>query len=165
LEEVMSTKPQEERFNLLGLPDDPYATPAHPCAELFPLMPDDELHDLAADIKKKGLVYTMIVQDGMILDGRNRLKACKLAGVKGEDLKFIPCETDPLEFVLSCNLHRRHLTPAQRREVIAAVLKQRPEKSDRQVAKQTQTDHKTAGGSARADGETWGNSPRRETRG
>jgi hypothetical protein len=47
--------------------------------------------------------------------------------------------------VLSKNLHRRHLTPEQRRRVIAAVLKQDPKRSDRRVAEETRTDHKTVG--------------------
>jgi ParB-like chromosome segregation protein Spo0J len=111
-------------------------------------MPDDELRDLADDIKKNGLNYGILVCQGMVLDGRNRLRACKLAGVQP---KFDPIDfryaADPdqaaLDFVLSCNLHRRHLTPAQRRQVIAAVLKQDPKRSDRRVAEQTKTSDKT----------------------
>jgi len=128
--------------SVIGLPDDVFQTPIHPAALLFPELPADELKDLADDIKKNGQMYRIIVQDGKILDGRNRLKACKLAGVEPEFTRPVD-RVDPLDFVLSSNLHRRHLTPAQRREVIAAVLKQRPEKSDRHVAKQTKTSDKT----------------------
>ena len=52
---------------------------------------------------------------------------------------------DPYEYVLSVNAHRRHLTPEQKREVIAKILQARPEKSDRQIAKQVKVDHKTVG--------------------
>jgi hypothetical protein len=50
---------------------------------------------------------------------------------------------DPYEFVISANIHRRHLTAEQKRELIAKLLKAKPEVSDRQIAKQVKVDHKT----------------------
>jgi ParB-like chromosome segregation protein Spo0J len=138
MDEVMD-EPLHKR---LDLPRDVFKTPIHPAALLFPKLPDDELRDLADDIKKNGLLQPIIVLDGNILDGRNRLKACKLAGVEPRFQPFTN-EIDPLDFVLSCNLLRRHLTPAQRREVIAAVLKQKPQQSNNEIAKQTKTSDKT----------------------
>ena len=56
---------------------------AHPAAELFPLMDKAELKELAADIKKNGLIAGIVRdKDGVILDGRNRLAACRVAGVE-----------------------------------------------------------------------------------
>jgi hypothetical protein len=52
--------------------DDPFQTPIHAAALLFPEMSADELRDLAADIKKRGLLRPIRLLDGMILDGRNR---------------------------------------------------------------------------------------------
>ena len=46
--------------------------------------------------------------------------------------------TDPYEYVLSANLHRRHLTAEQKREIIAKLLKAQPEKSNRTIASQDQ---------------------------
>jgi ParB-like chromosome segregation protein Spo0J len=142
-------------MNLLGLPKDVFATLPHPAAELFPLMPDDQLRDLAEDIKKNGLNYPIVVFEGKILDGRNRLRACKLAGVKPGFHPFERREFDekgelvrevtPLEFVLSSNLHRRHLTGEQRREIVAKLLKEKPDRPDRQVAAKVGVDHKTVG--------------------
>jgi hypothetical protein len=134
---------REKQFHkMLGLPEDVFTTPIHPAALLFPELPEDELRDLADDIKKNGLLHPIIVLNGKIVDGRNRLKACKLASVEP---RFDPFANggDPLDFVLSCNLLRRHLTPAQRREVIAAVLKQKPQQSNNEIAKQTKTSDKT----------------------
>jgi hypothetical protein len=136
---------------IVDSPKDVFQTPIHPAALLFPELPADELKDLAADIKKNGLLEPIVVTnlgpEGQVIDGRNRLKACKLAGVKPDFTTFAASglrpDFDPFDYVLSANLKRRHLTPAQRREVIAAVIKQRPEKSNRHVAKQTKTDHKT----------------------
>jgi hypothetical protein len=138
----------------IGLPTDVFATPAHPAAELFPLMPDDELQALAEDIKKHGLREAIVVclpdkPGGLaqIVDGRNRLRACQLAGVEpvftagpfGHDGGGVT------EYVVSRNLFRRHLTGDQRREVIAALLRENPDQSDRRVAAQAQADHKTVG--------------------
>ena len=54
-------------------------------------------------------------------------------------------EVDPYHYVLSANIHRRHLTAAQKRELITAVLKAHSAKSNRTIAKQTKADHKTVG--------------------
>ena len=52
---------------------------------------------------------------------------------------------DPFEYVLSVNLRRRHLTPEQRRELIAKLLKATPSKSDRQIAKTVKVSPTTVG--------------------
>ena len=44
-------------------------------------------------------------------------------------IKYISPE-DPLAYVISANIHRRHLAAEQKRELIAALLKAAPEKSD-----------------------------------
>ena len=92
---------------------------AHPLAEMFPVLEDCELKELAADIKANGLRQHIVVLDGMILDGRNRERACQLARINPT---FTPFKgDDPLAFVLSVNLHRRHLSASQR-AMIAAEL-------------------------------------------
>jgi hypothetical protein len=137
----------------------------HPAADLFPLMSEEELRALADDLKRTGKLQHSIVlaEDGRLLDGRNRLDALVLigslkAGKSGKGLtglRFTAGEQhqlycnvqpgDPYEAVLSFNLHRRHLTAEQKREVIDKLLAAQPEKSDRQIAKETKTDHKTVG--------------------
>jgi ParB-like chromosome segregation protein Spo0J len=58
----------------------------HPLAALFPIMTDDELQDLADDIRENGLLHPIVLDaDGVLIDGRNRLRACEIAGV---DPKF-----------------------------------------------------------------------------
>jgi hypothetical protein len=49
-------------------------------------------------------------------------------------------------YIISKNIHRRHLTAEQRRALIAKLIKAQPEKSDRQVAKTAKVDHKTVAG-------------------
>jgi hypothetical protein len=50
---------------------------------------------------------------------------------------------EPFAFVISANIHRRHLTGEQRRDLIAKLLKAEPERSDRQIAGQVKVDGKT----------------------
>jgi ParB-like chromosome segregation protein Spo0J len=55
----------------------------HPLADLFPMMEPDDLAALADDIKANGLQQPIVVDDaGVLIDGRNRLAACKRAGVE-----------------------------------------------------------------------------------
>jgi hypothetical protein len=53
--------------------------------------------------------------------------------------------SDPYGFVLSANLRRRHLTAEQRRELVAKLIKAAPERSDRQIAEQAQSNRTTVG--------------------
>lgn len=137
--------------------------PIHPAAELFPIMGADELRALGEDIKKNGLRSPIITQDGVILDGRNRLDAMELVGMTviengahrlSDDVpwEILADETDdyaepvdPYGYVVSANIHRRHLTTAQKGELIEALLKARPERSDRATAKIAKVSDKTVG--------------------
>lgn len=80
-----------------------------------------ELQALADDIKKHGQRAPATLYEGMILDGRNRVKACEMAGKEVKTRDF--SGTDPLEFVLSVNLHRRHLSPSQRAMIAVEIAK------------------------------------------
>jgi hypothetical protein len=54
----------------------------HRYADIFPLMPDAELAELACDIAAHGLRNPCVRYEGLILDGRNRDLACQQAGVE-----------------------------------------------------------------------------------
>ena len=123
--------------------DSTRATPQfHPLAEMFPLMEGAELKALAADIGAHGLVEPIILYEDKILDGRNRYLACREAGVEPTYRPLLSCD-DPLAFVVSANLHRRHLTSEQKRALIDKLLKADPTKSDRQIANTVKADNKT----------------------
>jgi hypothetical protein len=103
----------------------------HPLAELFPLMEGEDLERFAEDIATNGQKETVKLYEGKILDGRNRYRACKARG--------LPCRYenwggngDPWDYVLSLNLHRRHLTQEYRRTLAVELRKQG--KSLRQIA-------------------------------
>jgi hypothetical protein len=175
--------------------------PIHPAAELFPLMTPDELRALSEDIKKNGLRVPIILwsesdnTEPKLLDGRNRLDAAQLAGIKVLEVRrdkggridlYVPSRrlygsgggrsaidgssltADPYEFVLSANIHRRHLTAEQRRELIAKLIKADPSKSDRSIAK-TAKASPTFVGKVRAEKEATGDvstvDTRRDTKG
>jgi len=88
----------------------------HPFAALFPELPPEELTQLARDIKERGQLEPIILYKGVILDGRNRYRACQIAGVKPRIEEFDAKATrrSPEEFILSRNLRRRHLSVGQK---------------------------------------------------
>ena len=106
-------QPQSKSLNKEIIPDSEKGQARDKAAKLFPLMSGDELRELAENIGKHGLVHPIVLHMGAILDGRNRLIACKMADVLPEFEDWTVCGS-PTEWVLSVNLHRRHLTPSQK---------------------------------------------------
>jgi ParB-like chromosome segregation protein Spo0J len=94
----------------------------HPAAEIFPMMDDQSYAELREDIRKNGQQKWLVLWQGKLIDGRNRLKACLELGIEPQDSE-IPDEADPFDYVLSANLHRRHLTDSQRALVAAKLAK------------------------------------------
>lgn len=93
----------------------------HPFAELFPPLGEVELRLLAEDIRQNGLLHPITMFDGKILDGRNRYRACNMAGVKPRFVRWTGTGS-PLEWVISSNLHRRHLTGSQKAVLALEML-------------------------------------------
>ncbi|MBE7193527.1 MAG: hypothetical protein INR66_13725 [Gordonia polyisoprenivorans] len=99
----------------------------HPVADIFPMMGDEELSNLADDIQANGLRNAIQIgllsdesQVYVVIDGRNRYRACELAGVKP---RFARNQMDPDKigpWIISHNLHRRHLTTSQKAAVAVA---------------------------------------------
>jgi hypothetical protein len=84
----------------------------HPACEIFPSFGDTGFSALMADIKAHGLRDAIVQFEGKILDGRNRLSACLTVGVEPRFEDW--AGDDPIAYVLSKNLHRRHLDESQR---------------------------------------------------
>jgi hypothetical protein len=155
--------------------------PVHPAAELFPLMSEAELKDLAEDIRTNGLQTPILSWSDdacsvMLLDGRNRLDALAQLGLlyettdhhiglktwtaakkwselSGDRISLQhhhrhpnepPGSNDPFALVLSLNVHRRHLTADQKRDLIAKLVKAKPDLSDRQIGKMAKASKNTA---------------------
>lgn len=91
----------------------------HPLCTLFPRMDGEAFATLVADIKANGQREPITLVDGMILDGGNRYRACLAAG---REPQFVPFTGDNIvSFVLSANLHRRHMTPGQQAAIVASA--------------------------------------------
>ena len=91
----------------------------HPLCTLFPRIAGAEFDALVADIKVNGLTQPITTHNGMILDGGNRYRACVEAGVEPTFRKF--AGTNVVTFVLSANLHRRHLSAGQQAAIVASA--------------------------------------------
>lgn len=99
-------------------------TEAHPAAALFPLLSDAEISALARDIAENGQRHPVVLWRGLILDGRNRSRACESIGRKPETVDMSDLsERDAVRFVISANIHRRHLTESQRAMIANELAK------------------------------------------
>jgi N6-adenosine-specific RNA methylase IME4 len=100
--------------------------PFHAMANIFPLLEGPEFEALVADIKTYGLADKITMHEGQTLDGRNRWRALLRNGLTNAEILRAHTEplaegTDPLAFVISKNLKRRHLDESQRAMVAARL--------------------------------------------
>ena len=89
-------------------------------ASLVPQLSAEEYESLKQSIKENGLYVPIIVnQDGIILDGHHRYKACQELGIKEPKtlVKEFKEKLDEQIFVIDCNLRRRQLNNFQRTEL------------------------------------------------
>jgi hypothetical protein len=143
--------------------------PIHPAALLFPRLSDDELTTLGKDIRKRGLIIPPMIfcargGDESLLDGVSRFDGMERVGIKfelkrngadweicsdlllgGFNYVYETDGVDPYQHVVSVNLHRRHLTADQKRDLIAKLLKLDPGKTNRQIAKEIDASPTTVG--------------------
>lgn len=91
----------------------------HDFCKLFPPMPEDQFTALMQDISANGLRQPIVLHEGKILDGRHRYKAC--INLNLEPISVIYDGDDPLGFVVSHNLSRRHLDESQRAMIGARI--------------------------------------------
>ena len=100
-----------------------FEIPVHPAADVFPMLDDDELAELANDIAENGLRSPLVVSgmngDMTLIDGRNRRAACKLVKVEPT---FVQLEGEAVSYILSANINRRHLSAGQRTMIVAKLF-------------------------------------------
>jgi hypothetical protein len=155
----------------------------HPLADIFPLMEGEEFDALVADIKANGLREKMDLYHGQIVDGRNRYRALQRLGIDpnanpkeyfrkaiyahsagGEARPHGQNNDDRVRaYIISKNIHRRHLTAEQKRDLIAKLIEADPSKSDRQIAKTAKASPTTVG-TVRAEMEKAGDVSNLDTR-
>jgi hypothetical protein len=94
----------------------------HPAANIFPLIKGKAFDELVDDIRQNGLKEPVTFYKGELLDGRNRYRACKALGIEAEACEIDEQDDfDPVKWVLSMNLHRRHLGETEREAIAAKV--------------------------------------------
>lgn len=97
----------------------------HPLSAAFPAMNAEDFAALVEDIRVNGQREPVIVHEGAVLDGWHRYQACIQLGIVVERFTFAVGK-DPVAFVLSQNLHRRHLSASQRAAAVVACTEWAP---------------------------------------
>ena len=100
----------------------------HPLAEILPEIKDEEFATLAEDIKNHGQLETIKLYKKKVVDGRHRLRVCELLDTTPivEDITdYIDTEYDGniADYIISENLHRRHLSASQKALVLAELAR------------------------------------------
>jgi ParB-like chromosome segregation protein Spo0J len=108
----------------------------HEAANIFPL-DEEHIDELTSDIRKNGQRVPIEIMGGKVLDGRRRWIACGKANVK--PLTREVEVTDPVAYVLSLNLHRRHLSLTQLGMVAARAREWYDEEAKRRQKEGGQT--------------------------
>ena len=91
----------------------------HPIADVWPMMDEAKIAELADDIRKNGQLVPVWLYEGKILDGRNRWAACKIAGAEPKTKEYTGDE--PTGFAVSLNDRRRHMNKGSLAAVAAEL--------------------------------------------
>ena len=94
----------------------------HPYANIFPEMNEHEFSALREDIRINGLREPILTYQGKIIDGRNRLKACRELKIE-PTTRECPENGSVVALIVSLNFHRRHLTKSQKNAIGVEVEK------------------------------------------
>ncbi len=141
-----------------GEPERIGAYEVHPAASLFSLLEGDDFEALCESIRKLGLLHPIVVHEGTLLDGRNRLRAVLdlhrqgFTEVKLSVVEWRPTRNElPAEFVYDTNSKRRHMTDnalaLMSSEIVPLIAAER-------AAAQAQTQFKPGNKAAKKTAET-----------
>lgn len=117
----------------------------HPIAARYPLLEGEDFERLKDSIAANGQRVRIVLFKGAILDGRNRYRACVALGIEPLTEVFEGTEEEASVYSDVLNLHRRHLSREQVREVIAFKLRAEPHRSDRDIAAEVKVSPTTVG--------------------
>ena len=115
-----------------------FGVPVHEVCDYYPLMDGDARAKLALDIRTNGLVHPVVLHEGELVDGRNRLLACRLAGVDPRFVEWKEIYSGPMSigrWIRSVNGERRHMTMDQlaATEVAVRGWEEREAAKERQI--------------------------------
>ena len=109
----------------------------HEASDIFPLMQGDDFKLLKNDIAKNGQHEPIIIFQNQIIDGRNRFRVCQELGIESPSIEWEE-NGSLIDFVISKNLHRRHLNESQRGMVAARIANlKKGQRQDRQICPST----------------------------
>lgn len=95
--------------------------PVHPVAEMFPLIPEGskDWEELIESIEANGQIEEIILDGDLLLDGRNRLRACEKLGIEPKTKQWseLRLAIPTAEWIACKNLSRRNLTPDQKAQI------------------------------------------------
>lgn len=102
---------------------------------MLPEITPDEYEALKESIGAHGQIYPILYgSDGVLVDGRNRLKACRELQIDPKT-RTLELPSDQLQsLALAVNVARRHLTAGARRGIAKAALLSDASRSDREIA-------------------------------
>jgi hypothetical protein len=110
----------------------------HPIADVWPMMDEAKIAELADDIRKNGQLVPVWLYEGKILDGRNRWAACKIAGVEPKTKEYAGDE--PTAFAVALNDRRRHMNKGSLAAVAAELEPHFAEDAKRRQARKPKAD-------------------------
>ncbi|MDO1582413.1 MT-A70 family methyltransferase [Rhizobium oryzicola] len=114
--------------------------------QLLPPLSPEDYAALEADIIARGVLVPVEYDEaGNILDGHHRVQICESLGLVDWP-RFVRkglSEEEKRAHARALNLNRRHLSSAQKREIIEEQLKETPSISSRAIAARMGVDHKT----------------------
>ena len=100
----------------------------HPFASRFPLIIGKEFDDLVEAIRHAGTVAPVELHEGLLIDGRNRVRAVEELRRQGIEIELPATEWRPKgdetveEHIFAVNMFRRHMTDDQRVALATLLL-------------------------------------------
>lgn len=99
----------------------------HPAAAIFPLIKEQEFGDLITDIAANGLLEPIVLHNGLVVDGRNRLRACERLNIEPTFVQFDGTDAEIYGFIISKNVRRRHMDKTEAAFLAVQLLKMQAE--------------------------------------
>ena len=97
-----------------------FALKPHPYSQFLPSSHHDDYGNLVASLRKtRRLRYSIIVYQNQILDGNQRLRACKEAKVEARHIEFKGTDEEALDLVWDLNFARRHMSASEKAAAVA----------------------------------------------
>jgi hypothetical protein len=125
-----------------------------PKYQVMPDLTDAEYEALKASIESGyDPAHPVVVDEtGAVLDGHNRQRVCGELGITAPTVTLPGLtEDEKHDYALRANLACRHLTSAQKRELVRGELEHNPGRSDREIGRLCGVDHKTVGAVRRGE--------------